>query len=89
MLRKSSSALILTTALAFGGALGTQAAAQSMTPGQCDQVMMVGPQHYAPAVLAACSSYFTSLADGAVAEGTFQTIRPGATVTVSTSGTGG
>ena len=87
MLFKLPSALLLTATLALGGALGTQAAAQgSMSPAQCDEVIMVGPQHFSATVLAACSTYFTSLADGAVSPGTFATVRPSTGVTLSTSG---
>jgi molecular chaperone DnaK (HSP70) len=85
----SPTALMMSLSLTCGGALGTQVAAQTlMTPAQCDQVLMTGPQSAAPAVLAACSSYFSTLAEGALAPGTFATVRPGTQVVVSTSGTG-
>ena len=84
------SALMMALSLTCGGALGTQVAAQTlMTPAQCDQVLMTGPQSAAPDLLAACASYFSSLAEGALAPGTFATVRPGTQVVASTSGTGG
>lgn len=56
---------------------------------ECDTVMMVGTQHFAPAVVAACRPYFQSLADNAAAPGTFATPRPPVVIVPSTSGTGG
>lgn len=66
-------------------------AQSSMSNAQCDTMMMVGTQNYAPSAVAGCTAYFQSLADGAVATGTFATVRPqtGAlTVAVSTSASG-
>lgn len=68
--------------------LASPLAAQTMSTAQCDTIMMVGTQNYAPAQVAGCTAYLQSLADGAVARGTFATPVPRG-VTLSTSGTGG
>lgn len=86
MPQPSRTALLITLSLACGGALGTQVAAQGITPAQCDQVLMTGPQYASPDILAACNAYFTALAQAAIAPGTFGTVSTD--VSVSTSGTG-
>ncbi len=75
--------------IALFATAATPAMAQTMSPAQCDQMMMVGTQAYGAAAVAACTPYFQSLADGAVARGTFAVVRPQAGVIVSTSDTGG
>ena len=53
---------------------------------QCDQVMIVGTQHFSDAVVAACTPYFTALANGAIAPGTFTTTPTTGGITLSTNG---
>lgn len=85
MPQSTRTALLIALSLACGGALGTQVAAQGLTPAQCDQVLMSGPQYASPDILAACSAYFTALAEGAIAPGAFGPVSTD--VRVSTSGT--
>lgn len=66
----------------------TPAGAQStMSAAQCDAMMLAGTQTYPAAAVAACSSYFQALADGAIAPGAFATTP--LLINAPTSGTGG
>lgn len=84
-------AMVLALPLMAAAALGApMAAAQSApTPTQCEALLVIGPAQADPAAFSACMPYYSALAQGAAAPGTFSAIRPGASVTVSTSGTGG
>lgn len=91
MTRFTPKTLLLSAAILAG--MAAPATAQSaMSAAQCETMMMVGTGNYTPAAVAGCTAYFQSLADGAIAPGTFASARPtlGAlAVTASSSGSGG
>lgn len=70
-------------------ALLAMGATPALASPQSDTMMMVGTQNYTPAAVVGCTAYFQSLADGAVARGTFAVSTPQVGVVLSTSGAGG
>lgn len=89
-----SKTLVLSASFALVAAVASPVLGQpAMSSAQCDNMMMVGTQNFAPSAVAGCTAYFQALADGAVATGTFQVVRPqansGVAVMLSTSGNGG
>jgi hypothetical protein len=91
MYRFPRPAMVLALPLVAFGALAPHiATAQSaMTAAQCEALLVLGPQRADPAAFSACMPYYSALAQGAAAPGTFSVIQPRANVTASTSGTGG
>lgn len=76
MKRFTTTRLALCASLVLLSAGSPTLAQSTISAAQCDNVMMVGTQHFAPSVVASCTPYFQQLADGAVARGTFATVTP-------------
>lgn len=82
----------LISAAILAGMAAPAAAQSAMSASQCETMMMAGTQNYTASAVAGCTAYFQSLADGALAPGTFASVRPSAgalIVTASSSGSGG
>lgn len=71
MTRFTSPCLATLTALVLSLATLPAAAQSSMTPAQCEAMLMVGTQNYAASAVAGCTAYFQALAQNAASPGVF------------------